>query len=55
MADVGDLYRLGLGVRKDDAPAAGWYLKSAEAGFVIGMYQIGIAYRDGIGVPEKNV
>lgn len=49
---LGNLYLLGLGVRKDQRMAARWYLKAALAGHVPAQINLGQVYWNGLGVPR---
>lgn len=46
----GMAYANGTGVERDDAAAAAWFLKAADAGVPMAQFQIGVAYEKGIGV-----
>ena len=50
--NLGNRYRDGRGVPKDDAQAVGWYRKSADQGYAAAQYNLGTMYRDGRGVPK---
>ncbi|KAF0397565.1 sel1 repeat family protein [Gigaspora margarita] len=54
MCNVGNCYRYGTGVEKDEKKAFEYYKKSAEIGHADGMYSVGEFYQQGI-VVEKNV
>ena len=44
--------RYGQGVAQDYAAAADWYRKSADQGYVLGQYSLGVLYFKGQGVPH---
>lgn len=50
MVEVADAYAKGAGTPRDDAQAARWYL-AASAHNMYSVYRLGLAYRDGLGVP----
>lgn len=50
---MGVMYEDGLGVGKDHATAAGWYLKAAEAGLASAQYNLGVYYQLGTGVRKS--
>ena len=52
--NLGNKYRHGEGVARDDTEAVKWYRKAAEQGYAEAQFYLGVAYRDGKGVP-KNV
>lgn len=47
---LGQLYRTGLGIPRDDSEAARWFLKAASQGHPCGQLNLGQCYRDGRGV-----
>ena len=51
---LGNMYRLGKGVPKDDAEAVKWWRKAAGRGFADAQYNLGIAYEYGHGVPVND-
>ena len=53
-ASLGDMYRDGSGVLKDDREAARWYLKAAEQGDAAAQVNLGIMYQYGRGVPKDD-
>jgi TPR repeat protein len=53
-ANLGRAYRLGRGVEKNYAEAAHWYRKAAEGGSLVGLYELGMFYRSGIGVDKRD-
>ena len=50
MTEVADAYAKGIGTPRDDAQAARWYLAAAPYD-MHAAWQLGLAYRDGLGVP----
>jgi len=50
MTNVGTLYNLGLGVKRDYDKAAEWYEKAAQLGFVLAQFNLGNLYYSGQGV-----
>lgn len=50
---IGNLYYLGLGVRRDRYEAARWYLKAALAGHIPAQVNLGQMYWNGLGVPRN--
>jgi hypothetical protein len=46
---LGEMYRLGQGVKKDEAAAVKWYKKAAEGGSPEGQYALGMCYATGLG------
>jgi TPR repeat protein len=54
---VGHCYALGHGVKKDEAEAANWYLRSAlqkPPGFTVAQHALGICFQSGIGVAQDE-
>ncbi|KAF9916039.1 hypothetical protein FBU30_001576 [Linnemannia zychae] len=49
---LGDMYRDGNGVPRDDQAAFGWYSQAAEQGDPIGQIRLGELYQYGQGVPQ---
>jgi TPR repeat protein len=49
MTNIGTLYNLGLGVKRDDKAAADWYEKAAQLGFVLAQYDLANLYYTGQG------
>ncbi|KAK5820680.1 hypothetical protein F5H01DRAFT_378071 [Linnemannia elongata] len=49
---LGDMYRDGNGVPRDDQAAFDWYLQAAEQGDPIGQIRLGELYQYGQGVPQ---
>lgn len=47
------MYSKGLGVEENQEESMNWYLKSAEAGYLSSMYNVGRRYELGNGV-ERN-
>ena len=55
IAQLGNAYDFGFcRLAKDDAAAASWYTRAADLGHAIAQYNLGIFYRDGMGV-EQNL
>jgi TPR repeat protein len=54
MTKVGQLYELGLGVKRDFDKAAEWYTKAAQLGFVVAQYNLANLYYDGRGVSRDK-
>ena len=52
---LGNLYYLGLGIDRDYAKAAYWYLKAALAGHTDSQINISHLYRLGLGVPRDKM
>jgi hypothetical protein len=50
---IGNLYYLGLGVRRDRYEAARWYLKAALEGYVPAQLNLAQMYWNGLGVPRN--
>ena len=50
MTNVGTLYNLGLGVKRDYGKAAEWYEKAGQLGFVLAQFNLGNLYYGGQGV-----
>ena len=50
---VGNCYKEGIGVEKDEKKTFECYKKSAEIGFAEGINKIGDCYKEGIGVEKK--
>lgn len=46
---MGIIYSQGQGIRKDEKKAVSFFIKSAELGHTIAMYNVGLAYLKGIG------
>jgi len=53
MVDLGEAYRDGDGVTKDENEAAHWFRRAADTGNAVGMVFLGSMYQEGAGV-EKN-
>ncbi len=51
---LGDAYRLGRGVARDDAEAARWYQKAADRGEPQGMYELAGLFEKGRGVAKDD-
>jgi TPR repeat protein len=51
---LGTIYHGGNGVKQDNAKAAQWWLKAAEAGNPLAEFLIGEAYHEGIGVGRDD-
>ena len=54
MVDLGECYRSGDGVTKDDTQAVHWFRRAAEAGNALGMLYLGYMYQEGDGVPKSD-
>jgi len=52
--ELGCLYRMGLGVNKDEAQAAKWYQKAAEAGNTKAQFYLGRLYEEGLGIAKDE-
>ncbi len=50
LSALGDAYRTGDGVAKDNAAALAWYLKAAEQGHGAGRFNMAVMYHLGLGV-----
>jgi hypothetical protein len=48
--NLGVMYGLGQGVRKNEEVAAQWYKKAADKGFAAAQYSLGVAYEEAMGV-----
>ena len=46
------MYAYGKEVDKDPIAAIKWYRLSAEQGYADAQYNLGVSYRDGLGVPQ---
>jgi TPR repeat protein len=53
--DLGNRYRSGQGVPKDDVQAVAWYRKAANQGSATAQYNLGVSYTAGRGVPQDFV
>lgn len=51
--DIGNCYRYGNGVYKDEKQAIEWYKKAAAQGYQYVYFTLGECYADGIGVPQN--
>lgn len=54
MFELARRLRLGIGVTPDSVLSFKWYLRSAEKGYVRGMFMAGVCYRDGYGVSSNK-
>jgi len=54
MYALGQLYELGLGVKRDREQAIEWYLAAAQKGHPEASYQVGYAYYWGRGLPKNQ-
>lgn len=54
MTGLGDIYKKGIGVAKNEKVAAEWYKKASNAGHGLGLYKMGECYEYGQGV-EKDM
>ena len=52
---VGEMYRFGRGVKKDEARSATWYKKAATNGSSDAQYALGMMYANGIGLDVDYV
>lgn len=52
---LGEMYRFGHGLKKDEAKAANWYKKSAVNGSSDAQYALGMMYAYGIGLSADYV
>jgi hypothetical protein len=52
--NLGNMYREGKGVPKDEQQAAAWYHKAAEQGVASAQYNLGMMYGKGVGFPKDN-
>ena len=52
---IGEMYRFGRGVKKDEARAANWYKKGAVNGSSDAQYALGMMYANGIGLDVDYV
>jgi TPR repeat protein len=50
--DLGERYANGVCVKRDDARAVAWYLKSASQGYAPAEYRLGYFYTEGREVPQ---
>ena len=46
---LGEMFRLGQGVKKDEAVAVKWYKRAAEGGSPEGQFALGMCYATGVG------
>ncbi len=53
--NLGDMYRFGRGISRDQAKAAHWYRLAAEQGHVKGQFNLGFRYNHGLGVRQDHV
>lgn len=52
---LGNYYRDGMGVEKDDEQAVRWYRKAAERDVDLAQFHLGNYYAEGVGVPKDFV
>jgi TPR repeat protein len=52
---LGDLFREGLGVRRDKETAFGWYEKAAQLDYVPALYRVGVYAHEGFGTSRDAV
>ena len=52
--NLGELYKNGIGVGKDEAEAVKWYRRSAERGCGLGQDKLALMYLAGSGVPKDE-
>lgn len=50
---LGEIYRLGRGIRQNDSEAVKWYLKAAEQGYDEAQFNLGFMYNFGYGVVQN--
>jgi len=53
--NLGQMYRMGLGVLQDDKTALKWYTLAAEQGVAPAQYALGVMYLEGQGIPQDYV
>ena len=53
-AHLGDMYKVGRGVARDDREAVRWYRKAADQGNAKGQYSLGTMYETGRGVAQND-
>lgn len=51
---IARVYRTGLGLTRDDAEAAEWYLRAARRGHALAQYNLGLMYLAGEGVAKSD-
>jgi uncharacterized protein len=51
---LGNMYRNGTGVPKDEKQAVDWYRKAAEQGYAMAQNNLGMSYDNGTGVPKDE-
>ncbi len=52
--ELGEAYKLGIGVAKDEVEAVKWFRKAAEQGHAAAQFRLGLAYAFGKGVAEDD-
>jgi TPR repeat protein len=52
--NLGNMYREGRGVEKNEAETIKWYRMAADNGDASAQYNLGVAYATGMGVPENT-
>lgn len=52
---LGNYYRDGIGVEKDDEQAVHWYRKASERDVDLAQFHLGNYYAEGVGVPKDFV
>ena len=52
---LGNMYRTGQGVAKDEVEAVKWYRKAADQGNAFAQNNLGVMYANGLGVEEDDV
>ncbi len=52
--NLGNMYREGKGVPRDDQQAVAWYRKAAEQWCSYSQYNLGLMYAYGLGVPKDE-
>ena len=51
---LGQMYRAGHGVERDEAQALEWYRKAAEQGYGMAQHELGVMYATGQGAPQDD-
>ncbi|RLA74275.1 MAG: hypothetical protein DRG78_21465 [Epsilonproteobacteria bacterium] len=51
---LGNLYKKGVGIRRDDQQAAHWFLQAAKQGDSVAQYNIAYFYYNGIGIAKNK-
>ena len=53
--NLGNYYRDGIGIEKDDEQAVRWYRKASEQDVDLAQFHVGNYYAEGVGVPKDYV